>query len=52
MEIQDLNIDLNIAKKASLEGCERMRVANKIKQSCKCEMILYNDEILINSKNE
>ena len=44
--------DLNIAKKASLEGCERMRVANKIKQSCKCEMILYNDEILINNKNE
>tara|TARA_B100000686_G_scaffold54455_1_gene58691 strand:- start:37743 stop:38135 length:393 start_codon:yes stop_codon:yes gene_type:complete len=44
--------DLNIAKKASLEGCERMRAANKIKKSCKCEMILYNDEILINSKNE
>ena len=44
--------DLNIAKKASLEGCERMRVAYKIKESCKCEMILYNDEILINSKNE
>ena len=44
--------DLKIAKKASLEGCERMRVANKIKQSCKCEMILYNDEILINNKNE
>jgi len=44
--------DLNIAKKASLEGCEKMRKFNKIEKSCECEMILYNDEILINKKNE
>ena len=44
--------DLNIAKKAALEGCERMRKANKIEKFCKCEMILYNDEILVNAKNK
>ena len=42
--------DLNIAKKASLEGCESMRKANKIENSCECEMILYNNDILIELK--
>ena len=42
--------DLKIAKKASLEGCERMRKANKIENSCECEMILYNNDILIELK--
>ena len=39
--------DIKIAKKAALEGCERMRRANKIENTCKCEMILYNDDILV-----
>ena len=42
--------DLKIAKKASLEGCERMRKANNIENSCECEMILYNNDILIELK--
>jgi len=42
--------DINIGKKAALEGCERMRRANKIEDTCDCEMILYNDEILIEIK--
>ena len=42
--------DLKIAKKASLEGCERMRKANKIENSCECEMILYNNDIVIELK--
>ena len=42
--------DINIAKKASLEGCENMRKGYKIESSCKCEMILYNDDILIEIK--
>ena len=42
--------DLKIAKKASLEGCERMRKANKIENNCECEMILYNNDILIELK--
>lgn len=39
--------DIKIAKKAALEGCERMRRANKIENTCKCEMVLYNDDILV-----
>lgn len=39
--------DIKIAKKASLEGCERMRRANKIESTCKCEMVLYNNDILL-----
>ena len=39
--------DINIAKKAALEGCERMRRANKIENTCKCEMVLYNNDILL-----
>ena len=39
--------DIKIAKKAALEGCERMRRANKIENTCKCEMILYNNDILV-----
>ena len=42
--------DITIAKKASLEGCENMRKSLKIKSTCKCEMILYNDDILIEIK--
>ena len=42
--------DINIAKKASLEGCENMRKSYKIESSCKCEMILYNDDILVEIK--
>lgn len=42
--------DINIGKKASLEGCERMRKGNKIENTCKCEMILYNDDILLEIK--
>jgi hypothetical protein len=42
--------DINIAKKASLEGCENMRKGNKIENTCECEMILYNDDILIEIK--
>jgi len=44
--------DLNIGKKAALEGCERMRKANKIENTCVCEMILFNNEILIKINNE
>ena len=39
--------DIKIATKAALEGCERMRRANKIENTCKCEMVLYNDDILV-----
>ena len=39
--------DIKIAKKAALEGCERMRRANKIENTCKCEMVLYNNDILV-----
>ena len=39
--------DEKIGKKAALEGCERMRRANKIENTCKCEMVLYNDDILV-----
>jgi hypothetical protein len=39
--------DIKIAKKAALEGCERMRRANKIESTCKCEMVLYNNDILL-----
>jgi len=42
--------DINIAKKASLEGCENMRKGNKIENTCECEMILYNDDVLIEIK--
>lgn len=44
--------DLKIAKKAALEGCERMRRASKIEKTCKCEMLIYNEEVLIKFKNE
>ena len=44
--------DIKIAKKAALEGCERMRRANKIENTCKCEMVLYNDDILVKHENE
>ena len=44
--------DIEIATKAALEGCERMRMANKIRKTCKCEMIIYNEEVLIKIKNE
>ena len=44
--------DIKIAKKAALEGCNRMRKANKIEKICNCEMILYNDEILVKINNE
>lgn len=39
--------DIKIGTKAAVEGCERMRKANKIEETCSCEMILYNDEVLI-----
>ena len=39
--------DIKIATKAALEGCERMRRANKIENTCKCEMVLYNNDILV-----
>ena len=39
--------DIKIATKAALEGYERMRRANKIENTCKCEMVLYNDDILV-----
>jgi len=39
--------DIKIAKKAALEGCERMRKANNIMNTCKCEMVLYNNDILL-----
>ncbi|PPR15758.1 MAG: hypothetical protein CFH33_01232 [Alphaproteobacteria bacterium MarineAlpha9_Bin3] len=39
--------DIKIAKKAALEGCERMRRANNIMNTCKCEMVLYNNDILL-----
>ena len=44
--------DIKIAKKAALEGCERMRRANKIENTCKCEMVLYNDDILVKHQND
>ena len=44
--------DINIAKKAALEGCERMRRANKIENTCKCEMVLYNNDILVEQQND
>ena len=44
--------DIKIAKKAALEGCERMRRANKIENTCKCEMVLYNNDILVEYENE
>ena len=44
--------DIEIATKAALDGCERMRMANKIRKTCKCEMIIYNEEVLIKIKNE
>ena len=44
--------DIKIAKKAALEGCERMRRANKIESKCKCEMVLYNNDILVEYENE
>ncbi|MFP6779699.1 MAG: hypothetical protein VB916_05360 [Alphaproteobacteria bacterium] len=44
--------DIKIAKKAALEGCERMRRANKIESTCKCEMVLYNNDILVEYENE
>ena len=43
---------IKIAKKAALEGCERMRRANKIENTCKCEMVLYNNDILVEYENE
>ena len=43
---------IKIAKKAALEGCERMRRANKIESTCKCEMVLYNNDILVEHENE
>ena len=39
--------DIKIAKKAALEGCERMRKANNIEDTCNCEMVLYNNDILL-----
>ena len=44
--------DIEIATKAALDGCERMRMANKIRKTCKCEMIIYNEEVLIKIRNE
>jgi hypothetical protein len=44
--------DIKIATKAALEGCERMRRANKIENTCKCEMVLYNDDILVKNQND
>lgn len=36
--------DENIAVKAAMEGCNRMRVYYKLQNRCDCEMILFNDE--------
>jgi hypothetical protein len=44
--------DIKIAKKAALGGCERMRRASKIENTCKCEMVLYNNDILVEIKDE
>ena len=44
--------DIKIAQKAALEGCERMRRAAKIENTCKCEMVLYNNDILVELQDE
>ena len=36
--------DENIAVKAAMEGCNRMRTYYKLQNRCYCEMILFNDE--------
>lgn len=34
-----------VAARAALEGCERMRRGRRLEKTCTCELLLYNDEV-------
>lgn len=34
-----------VAARAALEGCERMRRGKRLGDACTCELVLYNDEL-------
>lgn len=38
-----------VAARAALEGCERMRRGRRLGATCTCELVLYNDEVRLGS---
>ncbi len=41
-----------VAVQAAMEGCERMRRAQQLEETCTCELLLYNDEIRLEGHEE